>query len=187
MTGDRKRVTIVDVAREAGVSHSTVSRVLSGNPRISEETRRKVQESIRDLGYVADLRGRALAGGRTGIVGLVVPDLRSRSILAIVRAIDAAVAAEGQNLMVCTTRGRDEDEAAYVIQLSMGAVDGLIAILAGDTDPMTADLDDRACPYVLLDYDDAELAGVRRALDVTATNAVRLLLERIDNAGTPRT
>ena len=52
---------------------------------------------------------------------------------------------------------------------------------------MTADLDDRACPYVLLDYDDAELAGVRRALDVTATNAVRLLLERIDNAGTPRT
>ena len=71
MTGDRKRVTIVDVAREAGVSHSTVSRVLSGNPRISEETRRKVQESIRDLGYVADLRGRALAGGRTGIVGLV--------------------------------------------------------------------------------------------------------------------
>ena len=85
MSVDRKRVTIVDVAHDAGVSHSTVSRVLSGSPRISEETKRKVQESIRRLGYVADLRGRALAGGRTGIVGLVVPDLRSQTILAIVR------------------------------------------------------------------------------------------------------
>ena len=112
----------------------------------------------------------------------VVPDLRSKAILAIVRAIDAAVAAEGQNLMVCTTRGRGEDEAGYVIQLSMGAVDGLIAILAGDTAPMTADLDERGFPYVLLDYDDAELAGVRRALDMTASNAVRLLLERVDDA-----
>lgn len=180
MTAGRKRVTIVDVAREAGVSHSTVSRVLSGSARISEDTRQKVHEAITSLGYVADLRGRALAGGRLGVVGLVVPDLRSKSILAIVRAIDAAVAAQGQNLMVCTTRGRDEDEAGYVIQLSMGAVDGLIAILAGDTAPMTTDLDERGFPYVLLDYDDAELAGVRRALDITATNAVRLLLERIE-------
>lgn len=180
MSVDRKRVTIVDVAHDAGVSHSTVSRVLSGSTRISEETKNKVQESIRRLGYVADLRGRALAGGRTGIVGLVVPDLRSQTILAIVRAIDAAVAAEGQNLMVCTTRGREEDEAEFVIQFSMGAVDGLIAILAGDTEPMTADLDERGFPYVVLDYDDAELAGVRRALDVTATNAVRLLLDRLD-------
>ena len=182
MTADRKRVTIVDVAREAGVSHSTVSRVLSGSDKISEATRAKVQDAITDLGYVADLRGRALAGGRLGVVGLVVPDLRSKAILAIVRAIDAAVAAEGQNLMVCTTRGRGEDEAGYVIQLSMGAVDGLIAILAGDTAPMTADLDERGFPYVLLDYDDAELAGVRRALDTTASNAVRLLLERVDDA-----
>ncbi|MEM7287266.1 MAG: LacI family DNA-binding transcriptional regulator [Actinomycetota bacterium] len=177
---ERKRVTIVDVAHEAGVSHSTVSRVLSDHPQISEDTRRKVHEAIDSLGYVADLRGRALAGGRTGIVGLVVPDLRSKAILGIVRAIDAAVAAAGQNLMVCTTRGRDEDEAGYVIQLSMGAVDGLIAILAGDTAPMTEDLDSRDFPYVLLDYDDAEFAGVRRALEVTAENAVRLLLERID-------
>lgn len=182
MTTDRKRVTIVDVARQAGVSHSTVSRVLSGSDRISQDTQDKVHEAISALGYVADLRGRALAGGRLGIVGLVVPDLRTKSILAIVRAIDAAVAAEGQNLMVCTTRGRDEDEAGYVIQLSMGAVDGLIAILAGDTEPMTADLDDRGFPYVLLPYDDVELAGVRRALDVTATNAVRLLLDRIETS-----
>ena len=66
-------------------------------------------------------------------------------------------------------------------------LDGLIAILAGDTEAMTGDLDDRAFPYVLLDYDDAELAGVRRALDVTATNAVRLLLERIDATAPSRT
>lgn len=179
---DRKRVTIVDVAHRAGVSHSTVSRVLSGSSRISEETRERVRQAITELGYVADLRGRALAGGRLGIVGLVVPDLRSSPILAIVRAIDAAVAAAGQNLMVCTTRGRDEDEAGFVIQLSMGAVDGLIAILAGDTAPMAADLVQRGFPHVLLDYDDAELAGVRRALGATANNAVQLLMERIETA-----
>lgn len=179
---NRRRVTIVDVAREAGVSHSTVSRVLSGSTRISEETRSTVRQAIATLGYVADLRGRGLAGGRLGTVGLVVPDLRSRSILAMVRAIDASVAAAGQNLMVCTTRGRDEDETAYVVQLSMGAVDGLIAILAGDTGALTADLERRGVPFVLLDYDDAELAGVRRALDQTAENAVRLLLERIEAA-----
>ncbi len=175
-------MTIVDVARAAGVSHSTVSRALNGRPQISEATRQAVREAAEALGYVADLRGRGLAGGRSGAVGLVVPDLRSQPILRLVRAIDDALAAHAQNLMVCTTRGREDSIAEYVTQLSMGAVDGLILILP-DAEAITAALDRRKVPYLLLDYDDAELTGVRRASATTGQDAVRVLLERIEAIG----
>ena len=82
-------------------------------------------------------------------------------------------------LMVCTTRGRDEGVTDHVTQLAMGAVDGLILILP-DAAEIAQALDRRRVPYLLLDYDDAELAAVRRASATTGQDAVRLLLERIE-------
>src|SRR5512143_2448213 len=81
-------VTIVDVAREAGVSYATVSRVLSGYEFVKESTRQRVMQAVERLGYVANLQARSLAGGRSQIIGLLVPNLDNSYIGTIVRGID---------------------------------------------------------------------------------------------------
>ncbi|GAB3891142.1 hypothetical protein GCM10029964_063830 [Kibdelosporangium lantanae] len=83
-------VTLVDVARHAGVSASTVSYVLSGKRSISEETRRRVEQAVTELGYHPNAGARALAGRRSHIVALVVP-LRSDVYVPIMMEIAIAV------------------------------------------------------------------------------------------------
>ena len=60
MTSAKKRITIIDVAAQAGVSHQTVSRVINNSPNVNEETRRKIQQVIADLNYRPSLAARRL-------------------------------------------------------------------------------------------------------------------------------
>src|SRR5918911_2768504 len=69
----RSRAAIQDIAALAGVSVATVSRVLNGRPDVSPATRERVLRHIHELGYVSNRNARALAGGRTGLIGLTVP------------------------------------------------------------------------------------------------------------------
>lgn len=161
----RDPITIVDVARAAGVSHSTVSRVLNGRPYIKDETRQRVLATLDRLGYVANLKARGLAGGRLGVIGLVVLDLDSSYILQVVRGVDAALADNGWDLMLCTTHRREQREASYVSRLSMGLVDGLIVLLPLHYDRYARQLAEKQFPFVLLDH-----AGSRLANSVIAQN-----------------
>ncbi len=79
-------VTIADVARLAGVSTVTVSRTLNNTGRISDETRARVIQAARDLGYVANPAARRLRGARTNLVGMVIPELVSPSLAEVARA-----------------------------------------------------------------------------------------------------
>ena len=67
------KVTIKDVARDAGVSPSTVSRVMSDSPRIGEATKKRVRESIKKLGYTPNIMARSLVRKKTKIIGVVMP------------------------------------------------------------------------------------------------------------------
>ena len=82
------RVTIRDVARASDVSYSTVSRVLSGYEFVKESTRKRVMEAVEDLGYVANLPARSLAGGRSRVIGLLVPNLDNGYVGTITQGID---------------------------------------------------------------------------------------------------
>src|SRR5882757_9271785 len=101
-TGSRRAelVKIADVARHAGVSPSTVSYVLSGKRSISEETRRRVESSIRELGYRPHAGARALASSRSNVLALVMP-LRTGVGVPVVMQIAISV--------VTTARGHDHD------------------------------------------------------------------------------
>jgi LacI family transcriptional regulator len=72
-----KRPTIIDVARHAGVSKSTVSLVITGSPLVAEDTRALVHAAMRDLNYVRNRAAATLRGSSTGLVGLVINDLRN--------------------------------------------------------------------------------------------------------------
>ena len=96
-------VTIVDVAREAGVSYTTVSRVLNNKNNVKAETRERVLMAMTRLGYVVDQRARSLAGGHSQVIGLLVHDVVSTYIGEIIRGIDAELFSSQYDLLLYTT------------------------------------------------------------------------------------
>lgn len=147
-------VTIHDVAKESGVSYSTVSRVLNGFEFVKEETRTKVLAAAEKLGYVANMQARSLAGGKTRIIGLLVPGLDNGYIGEIVRGIDEEIVKFNYDLMLYTTRRRVGSEAHYVKAISNGLTDGIILIVPLLEREYLVSLREHNFPYVVVDQAD---------------------------------
>jgi DNA-binding LacI/PurR family transcriptional regulator len=92
--------TIRDVAKAAGVSHTTVSLVMNGDPRVSAATRAKVQAMIVALDFVPDATARKLASGRTGVLAVVIPNLGSAFAVHALRGIEAGLVGSGLDLQI---------------------------------------------------------------------------------------
>ena len=161
-------VTIFDVAREARVSTATVSRVANGHPNIRPETRQRVEEAMAKLGYVANLRARGLAGGKTNVIGLLVDDLESTYITQIAQGIDRAVSAHGYDVMLSTMHLR-QSHPLYIEQLFNGIVDGLIVLLASGFEPYLPKVAKRGFPVVLIDHAPTNAAPVVKSANQTGT------------------
>ena len=148
----RNSVTIFDVAKEAGVSYSTVSRVVNNFQFVKPETRERVQTAMDRLGYVANVKARSLAGGRSQMLGLLLYDFESSYHVEIVRGIDAEVSVLDYDLTLYTTHHRRRKESSLVNKLTQGLVDGLLIVLANNLEAYVEDLDGRQFPYVLIDH-----------------------------------
>jgi len=144
-------VTIFDVAAEAGVSTATVSRVANGHPNIKPATRMRVQDAMDRLGYVANVRARGLAGGKTQVVGLLVDDLDSSYIAQIAKSIDSTLSDAGYDLMLGTLHMRT-DRTRYAHSLLNGLVEGLIVLLSPGFESILDDIGARGFPMVLIDH-----------------------------------
>jgi LacI family transcriptional regulator len=121
-----KFVTIKDVAAYAGVSPKTVSNAVNDWPYMREETRQKVKEAIRALGYRPSHLARGLVTGRTGTIGLVLPDISNPFFGSAVRGIEDVLYHAGYSIYLCNT---DEDlhkEQSYLDKLFGQGVDALI-------------------------------------------------------------
>lgn len=104
--GPQRRVSMADVAAEAGVSGQTVSRVANGSPRVDPATRARVEATMERLGYRMHRAARALRTGRTDTIGLIVSTLASVGNSRMLQALADAAAAQGFALMVVTATGR---------------------------------------------------------------------------------
>lgn len=120
------RVRIADVAREAGVSTQTVSRVLNEKGEVSQATRQKVLEVIKQLGYRPSGIARGLVTDRTLTIGLVVPDISNPFFSEIARSAEDLVWGKGYTVILCSTMENQEREAAILQVLEDKRVDGLI-------------------------------------------------------------
>jgi LacI family transcriptional regulator len=147
-----ERVTIIDVAKEANVSFSTVSRVVSGKGYVSAETRERVMQAMTRTGYIVNRQARALAGGRHQVIGLLVPDLDTSYVGEILRGIDEELAANAYDLMLYTTHRRKTRESIFVASLTQGMTDGLLMILPVDPGAYLDSIRRREFPYVLIDH-----------------------------------
>ncbi len=120
------RVTMSDVAREAGVSLMTVSRVVNDKGEISPATRQRVLEIIERLGYRPSGIARGLATRHTSTLGLVIPDVANPFFAEVARSAEHVAYAEGYNVFLCNTEEDAQRELAVLESLEEKRVDGVL-------------------------------------------------------------
>lgn len=135
-TYHRSVVTINDVAREAGVSITTVSRVLNNNYPVKKETREKIESAIERLNYNPNTIARGLIMKKTSVIGIVVPGITNLFFPTIVEAIDEIIRREGYSISLNSSGGNPVEERNLVSKLVSMQVDGIIVI-----DPTAENID----------------------------------------------
>jgi LacI family transcriptional regulator len=125
--------TLKDVARESGLGLGTVSRALSGHPRVRPETRKQVEAAARKLGYQSNGLARALRQSHSNTVGLIIPDLENDFYTTAASIVQSVLAAEGYRLVLCCSNNIPEVDAELLASLAESRVDGIIHV------PCTAD------------------------------------------------
>jgi LacI family transcriptional regulator len=128
-----KRPTQADVARIAGVSRATVSYVVNGltedGIQITSETRDRVLEAVRELGYHPDARAQSLRSGATNTIGLLIPDMQNPHYWEIANGVEQQLQAENFDLLLAATSLDPDRESHFVDALSRRRIDGLILLL----------------------------------------------------------
>jgi hypothetical protein len=122
--------TINDVAKLAGVSAMTVSRVINNSGYISRETRSRVEAAIAELAYVPNAVGRQLRSKRTKMLALVLSDIMNPFFTTIARGVEDVARAQGFSVMFCNTDESEAEEAKYLLMLVQRQVDGVLLVPA---------------------------------------------------------
>ncbi len=124
-------VTLTTVARRAGVSTSTASRALTGHPSVLPHTRERVEAAAAELRYHPNRIATALRTRRSGLVGLVVNNLRNATFHVIAETLQARASAHGLQVLVCTTGGDPAREAAFLDTVRAQGLDGVVVAGSG--------------------------------------------------------
>lgn len=170
-----KAITIKDVARRAGVSVATASRVLSGHEATSAESRSAVQAAAAELHYSPNGLARSLRSSRTRAVGLLVSDIRNPYFSELAYAVQTALFERGFSMLLGNSSEQDALQDQYLTALMEQRVDGLIAAPQGNGSALLTRIARHGMPMVFVDRtlpapdvpfvnSDPE-PGIRQALD----------------------
>ncbi|QUH29160.1 LacI family DNA-binding transcriptional regulator [Vallitalea guaymasensis] len=124
----QKRATIADVAKLAGVSITTVSRVMNKNYPVKEATRKKVEKAIEELEFKPNLLARGLIHNKTQTIGILTPSIENLFFSEVVKGIDSVIKNKGYTTFLCNTEGDPEQEKLMIDNMKDRSVDGIIAI-----------------------------------------------------------
>lgn len=122
-----------EVADKANVSRATVSRVLAGHPSVKPETRKIVLHWVKKLNYQPNIVAQTLAGNKTNIIGVVLPEISNPFFTEILAAIENQAAYQGYNIIVCCTNKNKEKEKSILNQLKSRQIDGIICVPVSST------------------------------------------------------
>ena len=145
-----RRVTLQDVADAVGVSKSTVSLVLSNHPRISEETRQRVLETVDELGYVYDLRAASLRTQQSFTVGLVITDIMNPFYAELTVGIENTLFEENYIALLGSTTDQIDNQERLLATMRERHIDGIIMCPARGTLPETIARFSRQLPTVMV-------------------------------------
>jgi LacI family transcriptional regulator len=175
------RPSLNDVARLAGVSRSTVSRVLSGAANVSHEAAAAVRAAARTLGYRPDPIARAMRSGSSGCIGMVVPEIGNPFFAEVVEAVERELQAHDVELMITDSRDSVDNERRRIESLLDRRVDGLIVIPVESRSSAPTLEHITQVPIVLLDRDVDSLAGDFVGVDNAA--GIRSVLQHLAAQG----
>lgn len=142
--------TIKDVAQRAGLGQGTVSRVLNGSGYVSDETRQRVLDAIRDLNYVPNAQARAMMTRRTMTLGVALPDLTNPYFPAMVRGIEDEARRHGYTVILLQTDWQPANERLAIDILRRQSVDGTLLVDVTLSDLLTNILISANTPVVLI-------------------------------------
>jgi LacI family transcriptional regulator len=180
----------------------TVSRVVNDSPRVHDDTRRRVEAAIAELGYVPNRVARGLIRRKTGALGVIVPDVANPFFTLVVRGAEEVAWRAGYHVILCNTQGDLERERGYLEDMLAFQVEGLLLAPVGDRSrPHLRALMRNSVPFVLIDrsiagYDGDlvqgdSVAGARRLVEhlielghrrigmITETNEVSTARDRV--------
>lgn len=143
--------TIRDVARLAGVSTMTVSRVVNNSGYTSRETRLRVEQAVAELGYVPNAVARHLRSKRTKTLALVVSDITNPFFTTIARGVEDVAGPRGFGVMFCNTDESETEETGYLRMLIQRQVDGVLLVPASSSAEPLRLLRAHDVPVVVLD------------------------------------
>jgi LacI family transcriptional regulator len=143
-------LTIEKIAKLAGVSRSTVSRVITGHPNVKAATRQRVEKVIQEVNYSPNSIARGLARGTLNIVALLVGDIRNPFYSEIARSVEDIASREGYMVVLCDTDYDFKKEKLYLNAAKQYGFAGLILMTAMDSEELIPVLDGMQCPVVLL-------------------------------------
>jgi LacI family transcriptional regulator len=157
-------VTSHDVARLAGVSQPTVSRALRDNPKVSDETKRRVRKAAKALGYVPSEAGRALSSGRNRRVGLLLTDLDNQFYPHIIAPMHRELEGLGYQLVLQT---ETSDSGQVAERLLANGLDGVLLATTTLDSMLPVRLRDRGVPFVYFNRTSAAADADRVVVDPT--------------------
>lgn len=171
------RVKLKDIAKKSGFDISTVSRALKDDPRVKEETKKKIKEIAKKLNYIPDISARILSGGKSGIIGIILPEIKHSFYSEIFEEIDEICLERElipELLLTEFNQFRIEDIKKQIVYQKM---DGII--LAYHTLDFSF-INEKTCPVVLIDVPDDSFEDFDKVIIDNlegAKEAVRYLIE----------
>ena len=143
-------VTIKDIARAAGVSHTTVSRALKNHPAISRETTQRIQQLARQMGYIPSAVAQSLLSRQTRTIGMVITTIADPFVVKVVEGVEQVAQAANYSVFLATSHNNPDQEVAIVETLHRRRVDAIIVTSSRVGSLYSLQLDQIQVPIVLI-------------------------------------
>jgi DNA-binding LacI/PurR family transcriptional regulator len=149
--GESMSVKLVDIAKHLNISVSTVSRVLNGKDRVSDETREKVLKAIKEFNYKPNEIARSLRNRSSKTIGVIVPDISNEFFALLMKGAEAVSKDNGYLVILCNTDYDEAMEKEYLNMLAQKQVDGIIIATVCKDDEYFERILDSSIPTVFVD------------------------------------
>jgi len=163
----KKDITIYDIAQKLDLSSATVSRGLQDHPAINKNTRKKIQDAAKELGYRHNTFASSLRKQKTNTIGVIVHELNSNFITSVLAGIEKITTEAGYDLIIAHSSESYEKEAKNALNLFHKRVDGLIASLAFDTKGLDhyKSFEEKGIPVIFFDRVEEKTESTKVIID----------------------
>jgi LacI family transcriptional regulator len=179
---DQKEITIYDIAKYLNISATTVSRGLKDHSVINKNTRKKIADAAKELGYRSNMFASSLRSKRTQTIGVIVPRLNSSFMSSVLAGMENAASRENYNLIITQSLEKGEKEKANAHTMFNKRVDGLLISLAYDTENIShlQPFISKGIPIVFFDrtYPHSESTCIKIDNYTAAYNVTKHLLDQ---------